>query len=426
VTSSRLGLASARRPNGGFSLAELLLAIFILGIGVISVAAIFPAGITLQRQATDDSLGPTVAHSALSLLRSRLSQDDFGGFDDFNAVQPPFAVPVLAAVADRIYTMEGDWPWMRPGFIFDNPNSAPDEGRLDIFSQQYTRKFNAFPLESKFGTATLEMATELPSGWPESGAPKVLWGIPYNPAKYAISNGSESRDWQRNFPEPRVFIAQRERYWPIVSGTTGSPKPQYVWDCMFRRFGGRVQVAIFVYRVTAPGGAPQSYRVAKANTAATGPSAPQFELIPPLPISFMAPQSGANRWAPPIPAAPAGSPIAVLDNIFEIPGTASGSSLNLVQADVMWQVPGQWILDQNNNIHRVLNGRRTDKDGPVRLSRPIPRMTPSALYGRNSISANPADQAKVDSEGVSNAWYLPLQDAKGNQITPVYLMVEEL
>ena len=73
-----------RSPRArGFSLIELLLAIFILGVGVISVAAVFPAGIIQQRRAQDDVLGPVVAEAALATLRSKLSQDDFGTFEDF-------------------------------------------------------------------------------------------------------------------------------------------------------------------------------------------------------------------------------------------------------------------------------------------------------------------------------------------------------
>ena len=40
------GDAASRRR--GFSLIEVLLAVFILGIGVISIAALFPAGIAQQ------------------------------------------------------------------------------------------------------------------------------------------------------------------------------------------------------------------------------------------------------------------------------------------------------------------------------------------------------------------------------------------
>ncbi|MBT4530807.1 MAG: prepilin-type N-terminal cleavage/methylation domain-containing protein, partial [Phycisphaerae bacterium] len=56
-----------RRVHRGFSLIELLLAIFILGIGVISIATLFPAGIAQQLKTTDDVIGPIVARNALSI-----------------------------------------------------------------------------------------------------------------------------------------------------------------------------------------------------------------------------------------------------------------------------------------------------------------------------------------------------------------------
>ena len=73
---------------------------------------------------------------------------------------------------------------------------------------------------------------------------EVLW----NPAVYPPSS----------FPDgPPIIVTQTERYYPMVSSASASAaslRPQYVWDCMFRRFQGRVLVAIFVYRVAMPGG----------------------------------------------------------------------------------------------------------------------------------------------------------------------------
>ena len=100
----------------------------------------------------------------------------------------------------------------------------------------------------------------------------------------------------------------------------------------------------------------------------------------------------------------------------------------------MWQVPGQWILDQNNFVHRVLNGRRNVSEGPVRLARPIPAAPPSVVYGGafppgpGGVSTAPPDLGPnlLDSEGVATAWYLPIRDARGAVLTPVYILVEEL
>jgi hypothetical protein len=387
----------------------VLLAIFILGIGVISVAALFPAGITLQRQSNDDVVGPLVAQNALGILRSKLRQEDFGSFSDFNPSALPYAIAPAGGAA--IFTVAGDWPWMRPGFIFDDAATATDEGAIDIFSQQFTRKANGWqPFTS------LDMATELPNGWPSSG-PQSLWGIPYNPTRFAILQQNQTGvpdsflpDWLRVRPEPKVIITQRERYWPMEP-VSGAGLPQYVWECMFRRFQGRVQVAIFVYRVSFPGGQPRTYSVVPSNPADNAADCPQAANRSPLPTIFAPPSASPTWWV-----AGAGSPL----DASIVPSTATG--IDLTKPRWMWQVPGQWILDQNNNVHRVLTGRRNAADGPVRFARPIAQMPAAAVYGaRPGVAAG-----ALDVEGVAQAWYMPIRDAAGVQITPVFVMVEEL
>jgi hypothetical protein len=412
-TQSPWEKARAIRRARGFSLAELLLAIFILGIGVISIAALFPAGITLQRQSNDDTLGPMVAESALAILRSRLSQEDFGSFADFNPNVIPYTVTPFGGLPMRL--PEGDWTWMRPGFQFDDPTTpSVDEGAIDIFSHQYSRQqLGLSPFNG------LQKATEMPGGWP-AGTP-VLWGVPYNPARYAILPSTAGADWLRARPEPRVLISQRERYWPMVSNlASGAPqRPQYVWDVMFRRFQGRVQVAVFVYRVSFAGGQPRLYTVAPANPADSAPDAPAAANRSPLPIIF-APPATTSAWLDPRNATP---PVTNVDpTIVPLTNANSTPALDLTKPRFMWQAPGQWILDQNSNVHRVLNGRRVNAEGPVKLARPIPAMPPLPAYGASPIFPfNP-----VHHLGVAQAWFLPLRDAAGVTITPVYLLVEEL
>ncbi|MGA1708204.1 MAG: type IV pilus modification PilV family protein, partial [Phycisphaerales bacterium] len=86
------------RQRRGFSLIEVLLAVFILGIGIISIGAIFPAGIVQQRQSLDDALGPIVADNALATLRAKLSQTDFGFAEDFESF--PLGLLDLASFED--------------------------------------------------------------------------------------------------------------------------------------------------------------------------------------------------------------------------------------------------------------------------------------------------------------------------------------
>ena len=118
-----------RLHGRGFSLMEVMLAVFILGIGVISVAAIFPAGISQQRRSNDDIMGPIVAENAIATLRSKLDQEDFGYFEMFvGSDQIPFDT-----TTGMIY---GDWPWYRPGFVFSDDQNV---SAIDIFSAQQAR-----------------------------------------------------------------------------------------------------------------------------------------------------------------------------------------------------------------------------------------------------------------------------------------------
>ena len=129
---SRSASISTRR---GFSLIEVLLAIFILGIGIISIGAIFPAGIVQQRQSLDDALGPVVADNALASLRAKLSQNDFGFAEDFEGF--PLGLLDLASFEGTYGELDsaaprtlGDWGWRRPGLAladngyFQNKNHA--------------------------------------------------------------------------------------------------------------------------------------------------------------------------------------------------------------------------------------------------------------------------------------------------------------
>jgi len=348
--------SNARTLRRAFSLIEVLLAIFILGIGAISIAAIFPAGIVQQRQTVDDMLGATVANNALEIIRAKVSQSDFGTFEQFGAT--PFIV-----------TVPGDWPWSRPAFFTGTSTLGPviiPEGSISIFNGGFTNTTD----------------TE----------------IPYNAAIYSAP--------------PDFVITQGERYYPQASINAvydTPPRPEYVWDCMFRRFEGRVYVAIFVYRVAIPNVGAFTYVV---------PENPTSPNIPPVPI-LVELRTPPERWDTFGPDLTYGTE----DDAY-LPGTNPGTAYNPNDNAQQWQAPGQWILDQNNNVHRVLFGRENEDQGPVILQRPVPGVPALPVFSSGTSSVE---------DVVTHIWYMPrnLYRTIGGvrteiSITPVYVMVREL
>ena len=391
-----------------FSLVELLLAVFILGIGIIGISALFPAGIAQQRQANDDIMGPIVADNAMAILRMKLKPEWFGTMEDFDSADLIFPNTSVAVIHHS--TVPGDWEWRRPGFLFQNialdiiqdPTQHPDyfdeRGAIDIFSAYYTNYKLGTPITANLNEALI--ATENFDGL---GAPATspLYGIPYN-TRLGI---------------PPVIIFQSERAYPnSYSGAGKTKRPAFYWDCMFRRFAGRIQVAIFVYRVVDGGGEPRNYIVSQGS-AVLGTS------LPPLPILF---DLNIVPFAPWTYGGLDQNPLTILDNaqvLNPIPTTAPG----IIPVEQSWEYPGQWILDEYNTVHRVLTGRKTTKDGPVILTRPVPAHPPLAeLFGVTYNTGGTTVGAVPPDPGDRFIWFIPVTDPKGFTLVPVYASVQEL
>lgn len=381
-----------------FSLIELLLAVFILAIGIISITALFPAGMAQQQLASDDQLGPAVADHAVNIVRSKVRPEDFGAFEQFGVFD------VNAQSLGGVWRpAPGDWSWMRPATLTaDISGSAMDEtGALDLFS-------NYAELNGGGGTISLE---EFPNGV-QTGSGGRIYGIPYNAAKYAQA--------------PPVAITQKERYWPMAAdGLTQSTPPQYVWDVMFRRFGGKMQVAVFVYRVVRPGGASGSYQ-ATGSVDGSG--------LPPVPYRRMVSGNGQTTggsstvtgdWVqPPPPAVGAMPPAGPFTTGFvgapTILTADNPSAATTAAVRHQWQLPGQWLMDGNGNVLRVSQGRKVGGADPpeVRFTAPIPRVPSAQVFSDYEDTSVPI--------GVRGLWYVPAWDAQGNQLVPVYATVRDL
>jgi prepilin-type N-terminal cleavage/methylation domain-containing protein len=413
-----------------FTLVELLLAVFILGIGVLGVAALLPSAISMQQRANDDVVGPIVADNAIAIIRSKLTPEMFGTMEEFN-LSNDFSSPVNPATGNgvsvaRPFSIPGDWGWKRPTTLVSagGPNAASARfiGAIDIFG----------------GTAAQGAVPGGLLALSERAASAAMQGIPYSrrvfdPTFRAVNPVVGAYTTPSAQFTPAILITQGERCYPMSSEATyPQPKPQYVWDCMFRRFEGRILVAIFVYRVSTAGGdlagvsrdvgngvdrnALAPYRVGLP-TAGAGPSG-----IPPaIPMSVAFAPTQAWRFG-----GTDGNPATVFDNARILGTDAAGAGVPTeLPIASTWQAPGQWIVDEYNVVHKVASGRRNTREGPVFLTRPVPDLEPTqALFGPGAGAQ--LTEVNMFTRGITQIWFVPTRDQNGFLLQPVYATVKEL
>lgn len=393
-------MISAQTKHGGFSLIELLIAIFILGIGIISIASLLPAGMAQQQKTTDDVIGPIVARNALTILRSRLQQEDFGTTDQFDLRWSSSICET--STEDPITpwpTICGDWMWRHPAIVPEDYGSDNDSqaiavrGAIDIFATSTMDVINGDgpPLISSWSNVL------------DSGGAAL--GIPYSREKYPDDIGNDPGDLADDtYNPPKIRILQGERQYPMWSGVPEDrPTAQYYWDCMFRRYDGRVLVAIFVYRVVDPSN--ERYQV-----DTTGLQAPNF----PLYANLSTQQTG--NWD------------AGIGN-EELRGSELDNPMDQLH---QWQFPGQWIVDQNGNIHTVRRGRRraSNSNRVMLTSSPIEIAITPLFNGANvnwwDQDVLPSASGFVSEGVVTDIWFVPTKDSHDRKIIPVFATVEEL
>ena len=119
-------------------------------------------------------------------------------------------------------------------------------------------------------------------------------------------------------------------------------------------------------------------------------------------------------------------------NNLTIPGTLPSGSV-LSQLDPYangWQQAGQWLIDQNGTVHRVLAGRDNGAEGPVRITSQVPYLPVMDVNGNlNNISPgiglDNSARANIAS-AVKSVWFIPPESRNGFTLTPVYATVGEL
>jgi prepilin-type N-terminal cleavage/methylation domain-containing protein len=227
------GRGMSRNARQGFTLVEVLIGVVVLGLGLLGLAAIFPAVVVQQRAASEAIEGPSLVNGVRSYVGSSLQ---------FNATsvttvshpagsspRPPGALRSLLQVDtgfDRFVPFGADGVWVTPvrtATLGDLALNIDDRGNLSIFSYFL-----------------------VPSGSPTPPTTPVA-------AEYRIAI------LDRLIPS----VASVPRVEGAAFAGPGEAEPRYVWDLMVRRLvvsrnpngslapseGDGLQFAVFIRRI---------------------------------------------------------------------------------------------------------------------------------------------------------------------------------
>lgn len=237
----------------GFSLIEVLIAIAILGVGLVMVATIFPVAATWTRQAAEETVASQVALNAVNIIKVKLSTNAFSWQNNMT-----YPAGSLSIYNGRIYKANvdiasgGAAPPSNSSWVWLNSSSATTIPTLCDYATPYANAWNGgntYAVGDKVvygGHAYTALLAQSSPGntpavggtafWTDNGAysAQPLFSI----AERAYAFGSDS-------PYPAAAPANATYFWTAVLRPTGIGTEVNVYVCVFRKGSADQQFTSF-------------------------------------------------------------------------------------------------------------------------------------------------------------------------------------
>lgn len=199
------------RQSVGFTLVEVLIAVVVLGLGLLGLAAVFPVLVTEQRDAADKQIGDSARAVAVGLLEAPSSEAqrlldllrDSGPFETGSATELADAISgkSLPAALFSLLLLEDDaWSdgneWILPG-ADDSYELDETTGLLTISAEEV--------LNDPLATTRIPVSARvIPGIYQTAGEPRYVWD-------FAVRRAPDDRGWsgtgtQRELLELALFL----------------------------------------------------------------------------------------------------------------------------------------------------------------------------------------------------------------------------
>lgn len=238
----------------GFSMVEIMLAVMILGIGLVMVAMLFPVAADQQRRAISESTASDMAHTAFNLLEERLKRNYFTYPGTYIDPQTRAKVPDTTTVTQMMTD------FITKSKMMPSPQADPEKDPWPPGA--WTFVVNAGGGSN--GVYEQRDYPETPLSGNGTPKPECFYAYPYLRARYPTNSvytpDIVQADEQIFCLDRRISTTDRMNIGGMVGGNAGGA--EWSWDFALRMDpSGAMQAIVFVF-----------YNPAKAGWGAGSPN----------------------------------------------------------------------------------------------------------------------------------------------------------